>query len=212
MNARYLIIIFFVSSLIIAAGCTGRDGAELHTTPKPVQITLESLVLNQSEVPQNFTLFESRVKNSSEVSKLAHARGWEQGFVRRFTLFIDKERPPTEILQTITRYPAYNTAGIAEIIEQQYRADSNMTFSNLSSPALGNNSRAFSGTVNTVVFPEPYKGNPLDSGSVGRTVQLDFIEIIFWKEDLLEVLRMTGPDSNYSTLASLAQKAYTKIP
>jgi len=76
-----------------------------------------------------------------------------------------------------------------------------MTFSNLSSPALGNNSRVFSGTVNTIVIPEPFEGNPLDSGSVGRTVQLDFIEIIFWKEDLLEVIRMTGPDSNYSTLA-----------
>jgi hypothetical protein len=49
-------------------------------------------------------------------------------------------------------------------------------------------------------------------GSVEGTVQQDFIEIIFSKGDILEVLRMTGEGADYETLASLAQKAYAKIP
>ncbi len=211
-GSQFLLIAFFFSSLILASGCTGRDGTALPASQTPARMALESLVLTQSEVPQNFTLVESRMKNSTEVSKLARDLGWEQGYVRRFTRLINGENQPTEILQTITRYPAQNNAGIAELIEQQERAGSNMTFSNLSSPALGSYSRAFSGTVNTFVVLESDDGNPLDSNSVGRTVQQDFIEIIFTKGDILEVFRMTGPDSDYSTLASLAQKAYNKIP
>ncbi|MCK9591921.1 MAG: hypothetical protein M0Q91_07925 [Methanoregula sp.] len=211
-GSQFLIIAIFFSSLILASGCTGRDGTALPAAQNPARMTLESLVLTQSEVPENFTLFESRVKNSTEVSKIARDLGWEQGYVRRFTRLINGENQPTEILQTITRYPARNNAGIAELIEQQERAGSNMTFSNLSSPALGSYSRAFSGTANTFVVPESDGGNPLDSSSVGRTVQQDFIEIIFTKGDILEVFRMTGPESDYSTLASLAQKAYNKIP
>jgi hypothetical protein len=54
------------------------------------------------------------------------------------------------------------------------------------------------------MISEPENGNPLGSGSAGGTVQQDFIEIIFLKGEILEVLRVTDPDSDYSTLVSLA--------
>jgi hypothetical protein len=87
-----------------------------------------------------------------------------------------------------------------------------MLFSNLSSPPFGSYRWAFSGTANTLVTPEPDNVNPPGSGSFEGTVQQDFVEIIFSKGDLLEVLRITGPGADYSTLANLAQKAYKKIP
>ena len=207
-----LIIAILVCSLIFAAGCTGRAGTAVPVAPTPAHITLESLALTPSEVPQNFTLRESRAKNVTDVSKLARDLGWQQGYVVRFTSPPEGVPGQTEILQTVTLYPAKNIPAIAELAEKQERSDKNMLFSNLSSPALGSYSRAFSGTVNTLMTPEPDNGNPLGSGSVGATVQQDFVEIIFSKGDLLEVLRITGPGADYSTLASLAQKAYNKIP
>ena len=87
-----------------------------------------------------------------------------------------------------------------------------MIFTNLSSPALGSYSQAFSGTAHTLIIPEPVNGNLPGPGSVEGTVQQDFVEIIFSKGDILEVLRMTGEGADYATLASLAQKAYAKIP
>ena len=211
-SSRYLIIAILVSSLILAAGCTGRAGTAVPATPAPEAKTFESLALTSSEIPQNFTLQESRAKNPAEVSKLARDLGWQQGYVVRFTRPPEGTSGQTEILQTITRYPANNIHVIAALAEKQDRSDNTMIFTNLSSPALGSYSRAFSGTVITLMIPEPDNGNPLGSGSVGATVQQDFIEIIFSKGDILEVLRMTGPDSDYSTLASLAQKAYISFP
>ena len=211
-RAPYLIIAILVCSLIFAAGCTGRNGTVAPAVPTPAFITLESLVLTPSEVPQNFTLHESRVKNATEVGKLAQDLGWQQGYVVRFTRPLEGIPGQTEILQTITRYPAKNIPTIAALAEKQERSDNTMIFTNLSSPAIGSYSQAFSGTVNPLMTPEPDNGNLLGSGSVGGTVRQDFVEIIFSKGDILEVLRITGPGADNATLISLAQKAYNKIP
>ena len=211
-SSQYLIILFLVISLAFAAGCTQGSGTSVPATPAPPPTPLESLVLSQSEVPQNFTLVESRAKNSTDVGQLAMALGWQDGFVVRFTRPADGEHGPVVILQTITRYPPKNIPGIAELIEKQERADSNMTFSNLSSPALGSYSQAFSGTAITRIIQQPDPVNPQENVLVLGTIQQDFIEIIFSKGDILEILRLTGPEPDLSTLTSLAQKAYNKIP
>jgi hypothetical protein len=145
------------------------------------------------------------------VSRLARDLGWKEGYVVRFTSPVDGERAPTWILQTLTRYPEKNIPAVAELIERQDRADNTMIYSNLSSPGLGSYSSAFSGKVNPLIVPEPGNQNPLVSGSAEETIQQDFVEIIFVKGDILEVLRMSGPGADYSTLASLAKQAYNKI-
>ncbi len=211
-NSRYLIFAIFVCFLILTAGCTGRTGTAVPATTEPAPARLESLGLALSEIPENFTLSESRMKNISEVGKVARDLGWQQGYVVRFTCPLNEECGSNEILQTITRYPEKNSPGIAELIEQQERSDSTMIFSNLSSPQLGSYSRAFSGTVNTLIVPESGDLNPLGSGSAGGTARQDFAEIIFSKGEILEVIRMTGPEADYTTLVSLAQKAYSKLP
>ena len=211
-SSQYLIIIILVFLLTFAAGCTQGSGTSVPATPIPAPLLLESLVLTPSEVPQNFTLVESRAKNTSDVGKLAHALGWQNGYVVRFTRSTDGEHGPIEILQTITRYPAKNIAGVAELIEYQERADPDMQFSNLSSPALGSYSRAFSGTAITRIIQQPDPVNPQENVLVLGTIQQDFIEIIFSKGNILEIIRLTGPEPDLSALTSMAQKAYNKIP
>jgi len=211
-SSWYLIIAVFFCSLILASGCTGRAGTAVPATPTPDLITLKSLALTPSEIPQNFTLRESREKNPNEVSKLARDLGWQQGYVVRFTRPDEGTSGQTEILQTVTRYPAKNIPAIAALAEKQERSDNTMIFTNLSSPILGSYSQAFAGTVNTVMMPETDNSNLFGSGSVGGTARQDFVEIIFSKGDILVVLRMSGPDPDYATLASLAEKAYARIP
>jgi len=130
----------------------------------------------------------------------------------RFTRLPEGISGQIEILQTVTRYPAKNIPAIAALAEKQERSDNTMIFTNLSSPALGSYSQAFSGTVHTIIIPEPANGNLSHPGSVEGTIQQDFVEIIFSKGDILEVLRMTGEGADYATLTSFAQKAYAKIP
>jgi hypothetical protein len=207
-----VIIVILVSSLILAAGCTNRHWTEVNSTPAPLQIRLESLVLSQTEVPRNFTLSESRMKTFTEVSNLARELGWQQGYVVRFIRLSEGEAGQTEILQTVTLYPAKNIPAIAALVEKQERSDKTMEFSNLSSPVIGSYSHAFSGTVNPLMISEPDNGNLLGSDPVGKIVRQDFVEIIFSKGDVLEVIRITGPGADNSTLVSLAQTAYDKIP
>jgi hypothetical protein len=209
---RYLIIAILVCSFVLSTGCTGRTGTAVPVPTTPEYLTLESLVLTPSELPQNFSLRESRVKNSTEVSKLARDIDWQQGYVVRFTRPLKGISGQIEIIQIVTRYPAKNIPAVAAHAEQQERSDTTMIFTTQPSPTLGSYSKAFSGTVKPPITPEPENSNPLGSGSGRGTVQQDFVEIIFSKGDTLEVLRMTGPGADYATLASLAQKAYNKIP
>ncbi len=120
-----LITAILICSFILCTGCTESNGTAAPATPAS-PVTLESLVLSPSEVPQNFTLIESRTKNSTDVSRLARDLGWKEGYVVRFTRPGDGERGPTWILQTSTRYPEKNIPAVAELIERQDRADTTM--------------------------------------------------------------------------------------
>jgi hypothetical protein len=105
----------------------------------------------------------------------------------------------------------FSIPAIAELIERQERSDRNMTFSNISSPSLGNYSHAFSGKENIRIINKSDNLFLLEYDSAKETIQQDFIEIIFSKGDILEIIRLTGTGSDFSTLSHLAQKAYSKI-
>ena len=211
-TSRHLIFTILVCFLIMAAGCTVRDTATGNSPPKTARLPLESLVLTPSDVPPNFTLVESRAKNTTEVGNLALSLGWQQGYVVRYVRSPEGVSGNAEILHTIVLYPEKNIPAIAELIERQERADNNTTFSNLSSPALGNFSRAFSGTTNVRIINTSDNVFLLEYNSTQGTIQQDFIELIFSKGDILEIIRLTGPGSDFSTLSHLVQKAYSKIP
>jgi hypothetical protein len=209
---RHLIITILICFLILAAGCTIRDTQGVNTEPAPARFPLESMVLGPSDLPQNFTLVESRVKNTTDVGNLALSLGWQQGYVVRYARSPEVGTGSTEILQTIARYPEKNIPAVAELIERQERSDNNMTFSDLSSPSPGNYSHAFSGKETVRIINTSEDVFLLEYDSAKETIQQDFIEIIFSKGDILEIIRLTGPGSDFSTLSLLAQKAYSKIP
>src|SRR5512136_625056 len=132
---RHLIITILVCFLILAAGCTDRELTGVNTESTPAQLPLESMVLAPSDVPQNFTLVESRAKNTTDVGNLALSLGWQQGYAVRYVSSDEDGTGSTEILQTIALYPEKNIPAVAELIERQERSDDNMTFSNLSLPS-----------------------------------------------------------------------------
>jgi len=209
---RHLIITILVCFLLLAAGCTGRDIKRVNTESVPSPLPLESMVLTPSDVAQNFTLVESRAKNATDVGNLALSFGWQQGYVVRYVRSMEGRSGSTGILQTIALYPEKNIPAVAELIERQERSDNNMTFSNLSSPSLGNYSHAFSGKETVRIINTSDNVFLLGYDSAKETIQQDFIEIIFSKGDILEIIRLSGPGSDFSTLSQLAQKAYSKIP
>jgi hypothetical protein len=209
--SRLLIITILVCFCILAAGCTGRDTKTVNSPSTPERLPLESMVLTSSDVPRNFTLVESRAKNATDVGNLALSLGWQQGYVVRYARSPEGVSGTTEILHTIALYPEKNIPAIAELIERQERSDSNMTFSNISSPSLGNYSHAFSGKENIRIINKSDNLFLLEYDSAKETIQQDFIEIIFSKGDILEIIRLTGTGSDFSTLSHLAQKAYSKI-
>jgi hypothetical protein len=209
---RHLIITILVCFLVMAAGCTVRDIQGVNTEPAPILLPFESIVLAPSDLPQNFTLLESRAKSATDVGNLALSLGWQQGFVVRYASYPKEGTGSTEILQTIARYPEKNIPAVAELIERQERSDNNMTFSNLSLLSPGNYSHAFSGKETVRMMNSSDDVFLLEYDSAKETIQQDFIEIIFSKGDILEIIRLTGPGSDFSTLSRLAQKAYSKIP
>ena len=209
---RHLIITILVCLLILAAGCTVRDIKRVNTESTPAPLPLESMVLTPSDVPQNFTLVESRAKNATDVGNLALSLGWQQGYVVRYASSSEGRSGSAEILHTIALYPEKNIPAVAEGIERQERSDNNMTFSDLSSPSLGNYNHAFSGKETVRIINKSDNVFLLEYDSAKETIQRDFIEIIFSKGDILEIIRLTGPGSDFSTLSRLAQKAYSKIP
>ena len=90
------------------------------------------MVLTPSDVPQNFTLVESRAKNATDVGNLALSSAGNRDMS---CVMPDSRRVGSgsaEILQTIALYPEKNIPAVAELIERQERSDNNMTFSNLS--------------------------------------------------------------------------------
>ena len=209
---RHLIITILVCLLFLAAGCTVRDIKRVNTESTPAPLPLESMVLTPSDVPQNFTLVESRAKNATDVGNLALSLGWQQGYVVRYASSSEGRSGSAEILHTIALYPEKNIPAVAERIERQECSDNNMTFSDLSSPSLGNYSHAFSGKERVRIINKSDDVFLLEYDSAKETIQRDFIEIIFSKGDILEIIRLTGPGSDFSTLSCLAQKAYSKIP
>jgi hypothetical protein len=93
-------ITILVCFLILAAGCTERDTTSVNSPLTSANNPLESLVLTSSDVPQNFTLVESRAKNATDVGNLALSLGWQQGYVVRYARSPEGVSGTTEILHS----------------------------------------------------------------------------------------------------------------
>ena len=138
----YLITAILVCSFIFSAGCTEVAGTAAPAAPASSPLTLESLVLSPSEVPENFTLIESRQKNSTDVSRLARDLGWKEGYVvqlhqsrgwRTWSDLDSSDLNPVSLKKISPLSLNLSNDRIVQIIP--------MIYSNLSSPGLGSYSR-----------------------------------------------------------------------
>jgi hypothetical protein len=214
-SSRYLIIAILLCLLVLATGCTGCTGTAVPAPTTSERITLESLVLTPSELPQNLTLRESRVKNSTEVSKLARDLGWEAGYEVIYT-YSAEGAEPTVLVHSLAVYPANNVLGIAALVDRQDRP-AGFLYENISDPDqrfyISGFSAKVSSTETSAVSPGSFViagGKNVSAAASGTTG--DFAEFIVFRGKVFEVLKMTGPQENTTLLHDLARKAAEKIP
>ena len=82
----YLFISLVICALILCAGCT-QPASQVPVAQVTVPVTIvdpAKMVLTESDMPQGFTLIESRTKTPEDLSALAMELGWQGGHVVRF--------------------------------------------------------------------------------------------------------------------------------
>ena len=101
---------------------------------------------------------------------------------------------------------------ISRVRGEQQQKD--LTFSGLPLPATGPDTRALSATA-VHTHPCFHNGHGGLSDQLARTGTSapaeGYIEVIFAKGEILEVIRMTGPGAQNDTLKTLAEAAYAKL-
>ena len=217
--AGILLVVLFacISGCVTDPG----TGSVAPVTSSPSATGLAGFALLPADVPQGFSLAESREKGRGEVSDLALDLGWSGGYVARYEIAGGNGSEITVLSQNIALYPAEKMTGIVDYVQNAERTLQEYEISDLPDPGIGDLSRAWV-AYGTGVEPEPDTGQ---SGSAGSSVPaMDpagspaaaagqdpaYYEIIFTKGDVFEVLRMSGPSADYTTLLGTAQAAYGK--
>jgi hypothetical protein len=124
----------------------------------------------------------------------------------------------TTILQTITTYPAKNIPSIIGIISKEEQDFSDMSFTTIPSPGIGDTSGGYVGRAHAGPSAgEDGTGSPVSStaisGGSGQTsVKPDVAEVYFSRGGTLEVIRVTGPGADAATVTGLARNAAARIP
>ena len=209
---QFIIIASLITGMAVLAGCTQQGSVPAPATPPALSASIHSLALTAADAPVNYTLVSSREKTATEVGSLARNLGWESGYVVTYSGYPDNKMGETLITQTITTYPADRMNEIRTLIETNDKADNELVITDLPSPGLGENSFAFSGKATSQIVLRPKTDDPLSHGSMEGSLKQDITEIGFVKGSTLEVLKMTGPNTNYPELHAMAEKAYAKMP
>ena len=214
-----LLVTLVICAAIFSAGCTQNSTSQVPVTPVTASATVANpaqMALTQSDVPQGFTLVESKAKTAADVSKLALELGWQDGYGVQFINPAQDARGANEIVQSIAIYQERTIKDVIAMAEQQGRSDTDLTYTDLPVQVLGNNARAFSGKASAQILLKPTPANQLIAGMDKNEVQAVFknevAEIIFSKGNTFEVIKMTGPSVDSALLIDLAKKAYAKIP
>jgi len=216
---RKLFVSIIICAAILCAGCTEKPPLLAPVSPVTASSTVAGpahLALTQSEVPQGFTIIESRAKTAADMGKLALDLGWENGYVVRFISPANGGNGEREIIQSIAIYPERTIPDMTVLAEQQDRSDSDLTYTDLKVQGLGDNARAFSGKSGARIITRPTDANPVSAGMMKNEVQAvskkDMAEVLFYKGKTFEVIKITGPSPDTALLVDLAIEAIAKIP
>lgn len=213
----YLILAILLCGALAVAGCT--SGTK---TPPPVTataISLPSIALDRTDLPEGYVLTMSKVKDVSDVSPLAQSLGWRSGYVAQYTKSV---APGTVILHSLAGYSEGNMPDVVDYVNKADRTCSDLNYFDIVVTGVGDNSRAFIGHIPNqeqvpVITIAPAAG-PLSDVAVSKegtntvTCGQGYLEIIFTKGNVLEVIRFSGPVTDDKEAIAIAQKAYSKIP
>lgn len=212
---RFIILILIATSFFIA-GCTQGPGPVPMVTPAPVTGSpLQDLAISTADLPACFSLADQNVKSYTDVGKLAKDLGWQAGYVATYTCPAEGS-DPTIIVHSLAVYPDYSMSGIAVMVDEQDRTPGflyeNLSFQDQGIPVRGFYGKS-GGIQDSVIAPVTYFVNGGHDGTEIHTdTRGEVAEIIFYRGNVFEVLKMTGPKTNVTLLWDLAQKASAKIP
>ena len=212
-----LVLFLLVCGVLAAAGCTSGTA-----NPPPVTataISLPSIALDRTDLPEGYVLTMSKVKTDADVSPLAQSLGWQAGYVAEYT---KSAAPGTVILHSLAGYQESSMPDVLEYVNRADRSCSDLEYFDIAVTGLGDTSRAFIGHIpakGQVAIPTAASASgPLpdiavsNEGTNTMTCGQGYLEIIFTKGNVLEVLRFTGPVTDDKEAIAIAQKAYQKIP
>jgi len=213
------VLAIVVAALLLCAGCTSAPAAtQAAETPTPTNATLSAYALAPSDLSEGWTLVTSREKTTAEMSPLARDLGWQAGYVVAYTLPANNSAGTCTLTQTVTRYSVQNMSDLVSVVAANERKVGGLAFTDLPAPATGPDTRAFSAVlVNGTPTATPTGGMESIAFESSAPVATDgYVEVIFAKGDILDVIRMSGtcPPYDtipYETLASLGKTAYTKL-
>lgn len=216
--SRNLFVLLILCALLFCAGCT-QPASQVTVEPgtgSSAVIDPAPLGLAPSDLPQGFTLAESRTKKPSEMSQLALDLGWQGGYVARYTSPPQNGAGGYEIIHSIALYPAQKMPDVIAYSEQQGQSDTGFAYTRIAVPGLGAQARGFSGMTGTLNAGGNRESNPmtadLDTPIAPATVKMNFSEIIFSRGNAFEVVKLSGPSPDTALLLRLGEKAYAKIP
>jgi hypothetical protein len=158
-------------------------------------------------------LVSGRQKSAGEMSTLAKDLGWQEGYISVYSLPDNSSGGPTTITQTITVYSGKDMSSIVSLVDKNERQQTGLEFSDLPLPATGPETRAISAAVaNKTPTPTATGGMIAIAEETKTSVTTEgYSEVIFGKGEILEVIRISGPDAQYDTLKTLAETAYAKL-
>ena len=211
--------VIVVAAFLLCAGCTSAPAAtQAAETPAPTNATLSAYALAPSDLSAGWTQVTSREKTTAEMSPLARDLGWQDGYVVVYTLPANNSAGTCTLTQTVTRYSVQNISDLVSVVAANERKVGGLAFIDLPAPATGPDTRAFSAVlVNGTPTATPTGGMESIAFESSAPMATDgYVEVIFAKGDILDVIRMSGtcPPYDtipYETLASLGKTAYTKL-
>ncbi len=212
-----LVLAILLCGVLAVAGCTSSTA-----NPPPVTataISLPSIALDRTDLPEGYVLTMSRLKTDADVSPLARSLGWQAGYVVEYT---KSTAPGTVVLHSLAGYQESSMPDVIDYINKADRSCSDLEYFDIGATGIGDNSRAFIGYIPNkdqipVITIAPAAGPLSDisvstEGSKTVTCGQGYLEIIFTKGNVLEVLRFSGPVIDDKEAIAIAQKAYQKIP
>lgn len=214
-----LVVLALVCAAILAAGCAQGTSPSLPSVPAataaPGTTDPATLVLGTATLPPCFVPAGQHAKVPAEIGSLAKDLGWQAGYEATWDCPASGGNP-TVLVQSIAIYPPASIPVVAAMADNQDRT-SGYQYENITDPGRAVFASGFSAKARHADSDGTSPGSFVLAGGKNITAapsgsSEDFAEIILTRNNVLEVLRMSGPGVNATVLHDIAGKAARTIP